>query len=239
MNVRQYKRLLIISFIPLLVLGYFSAGYIFHRSGMEYQYILCAPFYSIENCRQVGPSDGFLYKSVKSDHSVWFDVSLGDVDENAPLYNFVEASMRIVPEAKIIDASPFRGDHRDVSTLMRSFVGSSATVVLGIPQGRESIMLNRMNRLYCNSLEFQSDDGEYRSRCFGDNWSGIITYRVDGDSRNELDQLLESINAQIASRNFDYNIFRIVFYPMFVYLFLLASLLAWIIAKAVRYVKAG
>lgn len=235
MSASKYKRLFIVSFIPLMALGFLTARFVFNQSGMRYSFVTCAPFISLENCRQVGDPDGGLYKRVISEHPAWFDVEVGDYDADAPYRNFISASTRILSDAQIVRAFPAPGS----ASVMESLPGHRAIIKLGIEEGERSFIQDGIYVLYCNSLKFESKGGEYTSYCFGDGWSGMVTYQATGNSRDQLDKLLSSIREIDSQRRSEYNIFRVVMYPLFVYLFILVSLIVFIVSRAIRYVKSG
>lgn len=239
MSANKYKRLFIVSFIPLLALGFLTSKFVFHKSGMKYSFVTCAPFMDFENCRQVGDPDGTLYKSVKSEHPAWFDVDVSDYDAGAPLNNFISASTRVLPDAQIVRTNTFAFASPRSESVMASLIGQKAAIKLGIEEGERSFIQDGMYFLYCNSLKFESKEGEYTSNCYGDGWSGVVTYQATGHSRDQLDKLLSSIKKVDSKRKSEYNIFRVVMYPFFVYLFILVSLIVFIVSRAIRYVKSG
>lgn len=239
MSTRKFRRLFIVSFVPLLILGVITAQLLFHYSGGKYEYILCKSFMGIDYCHQVGGDpDGNLYKHVKGESPAWF--SLPDLyDKSPPLVNFIEASTRVVPDVQIVHASPFVSFGPEVASFMGSLAGRRAMVKLGFQKGERSIISGEDIILYCNTLRFKAMEGEYSSHCYGKGWGGNVTYRATGVSRDELDKLLAAINKAVDSRSWDYNIYRAVMYPIYVYLFLLVSFFAWVFLKAVRFVKNG
>ncbi len=239
MNKKQFTRLFIVSFLPLLILGVVAAKILFNHSGDKYAYILCIPSTTFENCRQLGDPDGKLYQLTKSYYPAWFDVTEDGYDTDAPLSNFVMASTRIVRDARVVSAAPFAGYGTEVESFMTSLIGKRAIVKLGIEKEESSIISNDGIILFCNNLWFQARKGEYSSQCYGDGWGGSVTYQVTGASLEELNRLLASINEEVDSRKFDYNIYRVVMYPLLIYVFLIASLLVWAGIKAARFVRNG
>lgn len=70
MTFKKYKRLLAVSFIPLMLMGYFVFGFF-----VRYEYfdnILCENDF----CRNAGDSDNAFYNGVKRRHKAWFDIGL-------------------------------------------------------------------------------------------------------------------------------------------------------------------
>ena len=239
MTKKQFVRLFIVVFFPLLLLGFITANFVFKNSGGAYAYILCAPFLDSENCRPVGDPEGALYKSVKSKYPAWFDVTEDGYDSDSPLSNFVMASTRTVREAVIVEAVPFTGYGADVTSFMSALAGKRAMVNLGIREGQRSKIYVDGVLLACTNLVFAEKDGEYLSQCYGDGWGGPVKYRATGQSRDELDRLQQAVNGEVASRRSDYVVYRAVMYPIFIYLFLAVSLLIWATIKAARFVKGG
>lgn len=224
-----------------MALGFFVSKIVFHQSGMKYSFITCAPstLTGTENCRQVGDPSGKLHQSVRSEHPAWFDVEVGEFDKDAPYQNFISASTRVLTDAQIVRTKTYAIHTPQSESVMASLPGQKAVIKLGIEEGESSFVQDNMYFLYCNSLKFEEKAGEYTSGCYGDGWEGVVTYQAAGYSRGELDKLLSSIQRVESQRKSEYNIFRIVMYPMFVYLFLLASLIIFIVSKAIKYIKAG
>jgi hypothetical protein len=238
---RKFTRIFIVSVIPLLLVGFIFSKTV--ATYDPYAYITCAPFQLSgitldENCRSVGGPEGSLYKSVHSEHPSWFDIMEPHYNPNASLHNFITGSQRLVSQIKIVDASPFFGYGEDVSQYMKSLTGKRAVLQLGIPNKERSVMpSNGVGSLYCNNLSFEDTPGLYMSQCYGNGWGGPIRYRVSELDRPKLDKLKSSIDNVINERNNDFLIYKIIVYPLFVYIFLMLSGLIWLIRKAVRFVN--
>lgn len=237
MNRKQFARLFLVAFLPLLLLGFVTAKVVFEHSGDKYAYILCIPANTFENCRSLGEPDGSLYKLTKDYSPAWFDVTEDGYDSNSRLSNFVMASTRSVRGAEVVRAAPFAGYGEDVELIMNSLVGKRAVVNLGIKKDELSSIHRDGVLLFCNNLWFGAKHGEYTSQCYGDGWGGAITYQVTGQSRRELERLQAAINDVVATREAEYFAYRAVMYPLFIYLFLIISFLVWITIKAARFVK--
>ena len=238
MNKRKFLRLFMVLFIPLLILGIVVGNIIFNRSGEQFARILCTPDYSGEHCRSVGELDGKWHRQLKSEYPAWFDVLKRDYDESSYLHNFIMASTRVLPDVQII-AVHYDGFDADAKSFMNYSVGRRAIVKLGIDKEEKSFISEDTPIIYCYSLTFEAKEGEYTSYCFGDGWGAGFTYRAIGASRDNLEKLLASINQIEDSRRREYNIYRVVMYPIFIYLFILISFISWIFVKAVRFVKNG
>ena len=239
MKRKQFARLFIVVFAPLLLLGVIVGKVIFEKSGDKYAYILCIPSYTFENCRPLGDPDGRLYKLTKNYYPAWFDVTEASYDSGSPLSNFVMASTRSIKDAVVVSAAPFAGSGSDASLTLDSLIGKRSIITLGIGKGEHSQIYSDGVHLFCSNLWFATNDGEYTSHCYGEGWGGAVTYQVRGDSRDELDRLHSAIKAEVSARERDYWVYRAVMYPLFIYIFLLVSLLVWISVKAARFVRGG
>lgn len=237
MTLGKFKRLFIVLLIPLLLAGYVSTLFIFPYE--KYAYITCAPFLEIENCREVGDPGSSFHKSVKNEYPQWFDVNIGEYDGEAFLQNFIQASGRVFGNALVVSASPFNGNPASAALAMQSLAGQSAIVHLGKDFTTKSTIRNSGLNLSCNDINFTDVAGEYVSNCYGENWGGPVTFRLSGSEQQELDKLKISVKKEVDKRQSDYNMYRVVTYPIFVIIFLIVSLIVWIFARAVRFVKNG
>lgn len=237
MTLGKFKRLFIVLLIPLLLFGYLSTLLIFPYE--KYAYITCAPFFGIENCREVGDPDSSLHKSVKSEYPRWFEVNIGKYDGEAFLQNVIQASGRAFGNALVVSAFPFNGSPASAALAMQSLAGQSAIVHLGTDSTTKSAVLNSELNLFCNNLNFTGVPGEYVSNCYGENWGGPVTYRLSGNEQKQLDKLQSSINEEVDKRQSDYNLYRVITYPIFVVIFLMVSFFIWLFARAIKFVKNG
>lgn len=234
MTSKKYLRLTIVSLPLLFAIGFLCAKLLWPYP--QYSNITCAPFYTIENCRDVGT--GGLYDSVISEHPVWFSARIGEYKDDEYLQNFIRISERQVLDAQIIEASPFMGHGSDVKSFMGSFAGRSSDILLGVREAQNSIITNQEMLLFCSNLKFKSP-GIYESNCHGDGWGGPVTYRLFGEAETSMKDLQSSIQKEIEHREQDYFAYKLIMYPIFIYLFFLISLVAWLTVLAVRFVKNG
>ncbi|ABM39229.1 hypothetical protein Pnap_3933 [Polaromonas naphthalenivorans CJ2] len=219
--------------IPLLILGWITSKFFpFDNHSL----IVCQHNF----CRNLGTDiNNGLYKHAKSQSPSWFEVQVGDYDENAFPHDFISASTRIVRNAKIISASASGAYGPEVESFMGALAGQQAIVKLGASNDERSIIKNNFIKLSCNELIFKAQEGKYASTCYGDGWSGLVNYWVPSDSRSELDELLNSVNNKIDSRKSEYYLYMTVMLPAFVYAFFVVSFLIWLFVKAARFVKSG
>jgi hypothetical protein len=238
-TIPKYRRLCLVLFLPLLLLGFLSANIL-----MPYERILMALCVQSssgkDDCRDVGKYNGDYYKSVMKRSIAWFDVEASPFERNPTITQDAMASIRMVPDAEIVEA---RGPYGpEINNTLEKLVGMRANVSLGIYGEARSIIEGNIVYLQCNSLSFDVTPGVYTSLCFGGGWApGAVsfTYRVDAPYRGGLDQLRSSINIAMDAKRFEYFTYMIVMYPIFIYAFFVLSVLAWVTARAIRYVKEG
>lgn len=238
MTFSKYKRLCLVLLLPLLAAGFICAHAAWPYD--PYQNVLCQPFLGSENCRPVGHIDGPLYKSIKKDTDKdWFEI--WTYDEHSPTSTYAMASGRFIGGAEITGALPFSGEGHEVADFMkRNLVGKQAMVHLGFPtETAKSRAINATTvLLYCNDLRYQAEPGTYTSGCYGEGWSGPVTYRIDSrPSRSMLDTLQSDVWRLVDEKNSDFRLWQIVIYPIFIYGFLLLSFVGWMTVKATRFVK--
>jgi hypothetical protein len=237
-TIPKYRRLCLVLFLPLLLLGFLSANIL-----MPYERILralCVQSSGKEYCQDVGEYNGYYYKAVMKRSIAWFDVEASPFERNPTIVPNAMASIRMVPDAEIVEVSGPYGP--EVKNTLRKLVGMRANVSLGIYGEARSIIDGNIVYLQCNSLSFDVTPGVYTSLCFGGGWApGAVTftYSVAAPDREGLDQLRSSINNAVDNKKFEYFTYMILMYPVFIYAFFILSALAWVTAKAVRYVKNG
>ena len=238
MTYRRYVRLCAVLFVPLLLLG--IVIFKFAIPYPRYTNIICEGGGVLsENCRYVGNSDGGLYSAIKKSRPIWVDVTVGEFDEGNYLQTNVEVTGRIIRSARIVDAQPFAAQSDEVGAYMKTLVGVPATVMLGIENNERSMIADGAALLACNGLNIKDEAGLYSANCYGSGWSGPITFRADGEGRNSLETLRTKIGEEIRGLESDYLLYRILTYPLFIYLFLILSLVSWLVVQSFRFVRRG
>jgi hypothetical protein len=156
------------------------------------------------------------------------------------LRTFASAAPRVIRGAVIDNAAPYGGASSEVQALMQTFKGSTATLLLG---GREKNLVTRRPDgtllMNCLTLDFDSKAGTYGATCFGPGWATSLTFTANGPDREMLDGLSAAIGQVADERKTEYRWFQVVMYPIFIYAFLLLSVLWWLAMRALRFVKAG
>jgi hypothetical protein len=226
-------------FIPLMLAGVITFRVLVPYD--RYAYFLCEPglFGGHENCRFMGSSTEGLYKTVKRDYPAWFGVQIGKWDSNAYPVNFVEASSRNILGAHIVDAEPFALQGEDAARYMKSLVGMPASIQLGGVEKENSIIADGLATLTCNEFRFEDSPGLYTSNCWGAGWGGPVKFTVSGADNDAIQDLKNQIKKEEEWLHNDFITYQIITYPLFVYLFLIASGISWIVLKAVRFVRNG
>lgn len=237
MTKRKYIRLLLVCALPLFVAGIFTTESLFN--GQPYAAVTCEQYTDKDNCRYLGDWESSLYKHVKSETPLWFDMGWERRNYMRSLV-FAEATSRTLNDIRVSAASPYLGSGQHAADVMNSLVGSQNTSIqLGFESGQRSYLGDGVNILLCHSLVFKESSNDYEAACFGEGWGGIITFGAFGDSKRTLvdleTQVSDEVNRFFVSRIVE----KAILWPMFIYLFLLLSLAVYLIRKAARYVNAG
>lgn len=237
MSFQQYKRLLVVLFVPLLVVGVVVSYLLFSKDNAVQ--LLCEPWFSGvgDNCRDLGGTP--LYSVVHKKYPTWFDVY--PAKDSKIISASIENSGRVLRGVTVLGVNSFGGYPDDVSRQIKGLIGKQGAIVLGIrDSSSRSIVLDSGNvLLYCNSLRFKEGNDFYQSYCFGEGWGADIYYSVLGEDRDALSALESSISEEIKRVEESIVIGWVVMTPMFVIIFVLISFVIYLVQKAYRYVKGG
>ena len=237
MTWRRYLRLLLVVAGPLLLGGFFAAPYLAQRQ--QNSLLTCEAMSPIfESCRDLG-WEGRLLDEVTRSHPAWFSAGLVEDDLDDQISIIAQASQRKLDDATIVSAIPHNPHGPEVANLLASFVGKPAQIVLGIANGEKSIVQRESIILFCNSLKFGKYSQEYESSCYGNNWSGILKYSLGKEGSEKINSLKGEILEKYKEEKRSALLYKIVFYPLFLYIFIVVSALLWLGGKAYRFVKAG
>lgn len=233
MSWRRYQRLTLVLLVPLLL-----AGWLLGRAAesRDHLFVTCEESSTFENCRNVGWNGG-LHDYVVKSHSAWFDIQLPDSETSSALP--FSGSRRSFFGAEIVSAEPFVGNGPDAATLMSGLVGKRARVVLGVLQDERSNIFESGADLACNSLTFSNTSRLYQANCYGDAWSGPVTFKLAGTEQRRIESLRRAMQDETENQRHESRLFQLIVYPIFVYIFFVGSALAWLAVSAYRYVKAA
>jgi hypothetical protein len=216
------------------------AGYLFAVAVAPYNQFLvpmCQMGVSgYQYCRNAGSLEGSFVEGVKRQERAWFDVHYGSVRENAPISMAAMASERLLRGATITRAQPLVGTGADAS-IVRRLVGMRGAVQLGIENGENSTLVGDTALLFCNSVDLDQTPGQFVSQCYGDGWAAALTYTLTSSSKANLDELQAVVRQALEDKKFDYRVYQMTMYPIFIYAFLVLSGSVWLTRKAVRFVK--
>ena len=236
MTAGKFGRLLIVLLIPLLIAGYATSLYFDPYDG--YETYFCSP-----HCRSLGPMDGKLYDSVARDFQHRFSVYVDN--KESYLKHNIEAVLPTIRGAKIlgpISDTPNSG----TSVLVDGYdiVGMSANIIFGMA-GNNSVFGGTAH-LYCGMLVLDTKQsgmttGPFTASCHSDNPFFVqqLSFSVGGESQELLTDMVSSIWETIEQRELDYYIYKVVSYPIFLYMFLILSALAWMTVQAFKFVRNG
>ncbi|WP_313825045.1 hypothetical protein [Leclercia sp.] len=233
MSWNKYKRLCLILFFPLLLIGFLIT--VKMLESQRYAYVLC-PHVGESACQYAGSSDGGFYKYLKKSKNIWFDVLPRDKSD-APVTVFIEAAKLTLPEVIIKNAFNVTGDKDSVDAITSRLPGLKSMVSLGVEEHQVSTFSRVGNVLICSTLKTEDEADTFTSLCHGRSWSGFITYQTTGIGLSFLNSILDSAKEIEDKANHDYKLSLIIATPMFIYLFLILSIMWWVVLKAVKFVK--
>lgn len=238
MTKTQYRRLLIVITVPLLI-----AGAIFTRAVIRpdnFATILCdnSTIFG-ENCRI---TDGLGEKwdlRLRSEQPAWFDIQTRPYEKNSFPTAIVSGSQRLVSGIRIVSVTPYSfTDDSPGSPIdeLRALTGREIAIVFG---NREDDP-NLLNPLGCNELIFDGSNNIYTAGLCGvPNGVAQVKFTASGEASKQLEKLKEEIEKEIASEKRNIIVEYALGTPLFIILFLLGSSVVWSVRKAVSYVRAG
>ncbi|MBB2700818.1 UNVERIFIED_ORG: hypothetical protein GGI66_005530 [Rhizobium esperanzae] len=241
MTKNQYRRLVFVSFVPLLILGaiIFSITFPFSRNAI----ILCQPSVSISRCvPTVGNDDYDRWKRIlQGEIQRWFDVEVVEDGEPFLLHDYITAVGRGLRNVQIVNVEPL---YRDVVggsenlESVKTLIGRNAYIVLGIEDDRTSSIAGDDPMFQCNRLAYLPAANQFMSYCFGDGWNAKVAYNVtDPENLSMLNDLRKEIDDVRQTRANDFLAYLLIGCPWLVYLFFVVSGIVWLILKASRYVR--
>lgn len=233
MNYRQYRRLLFVLTIPLLI-----AGAIFARiegRDLDFATILCVG----DNCRATDGIGMQWDTALRKEHEAWFDVYTRTYADNSFPKTMISASSQLVPDAQIIDVEPYAGtDERPGSPLdqLRSLRGKNIALIFGV----KGTNISTLSMLACNQLDLMDAPTSYTAGLCGiPNGIVKVKFRAGPETGKQLSALKIAIENETVRMKNSLILNYLFGVPFFLVIFLVLSLLVWIIRKSINYVKAG
>ena len=238
MSVNKFKRLCMVLFLPLLIIGVL-ASLIFWPYPRSAEFF-CEYRYDDYYCRGGGEIGSAISKIIEKQQQSGIQIYNPKENILDSFYVF-NISPFVLHGAKIIKAEPFLGHSQAVKEFMSTLVGREVSILFNSIKGEKSFVMNNKVLLYCNSFDFKSPPGTYTSDCWGDEWGGPVTFKVDDASQDReiLDKLKFGIDGEVKNMRLDHIIYMLIVYPAFFYGFLVLSLLYWLGILAARYVRKG
>lgn len=234
----QYRRLLIVLTVPLLI-----AGAVFTRAVIRpdnYATILCdnSTIFG-ENCRTTDGLGEKWDEQLRSEHPAWFDIHTRSYENNSFPYAIVSGSQRYVSGIRIVSVSPYAGtDESPGSPLaqLRNMTGQEISIVFGNKE-RDARPLNPLG---CNELNFDDNGETYTAGLCGiPNGVAQVKFTVEGEGSKNLSELRTKIDEEISKQKQSIIIDYAVGIPLFLFVFLLGSLLVWAVRRSISYIRAG
>lgn len=233
----KYGRLLTVLFVPLLI-----AGVLFFTLVVRpptYATILCAPAFSIENCRTTDGLGEPWDERLRKEYVAWFDINTRPYEKNSFPYTIISGSQRLISGVRIVEVSPYPGtDDGPGSPIqrLRSLADEPISIKFGTNQADE----RPLDPLGCNELDFQDYPVSYTAGLCGIP-TGVarVKFTVDPQGNSQLLQLKQAVESETSDARQNLILHYALGAPIFLLLFLLISGLFWLIRKATSYVAAG
>jgi len=240
----QYKRLLLVVSLPLLLIG---SGLAFAVSPFpKWETIVCS---GSRWCRTVVESE-FINelenvvnsgKEYLGDDLTSFPVSLPTDSFRFGRYD-IQSVGAAVKDVRIVAYQPYVHSSQAANTLAASWVGTQGNIVLGFGRpGRSVYGGGYPLSLVCSGLEILDDQGLYRATCVmrepGD--GGSFTFSSPRDDDTQFVHLIEHIEETVADSEFDRIMYIVLVYPSLLYGFIILSGLVWLGKRAKAFVVAG
>ncbi|WP_146142126.1 hypothetical protein [Aeromonas veronii] len=236
MTAAQYRRLLIVITLPLLI-----AGGIFTRAVIRphnYIAILCGnPEYLSEKCRTTDGLGKPWHEEIKSQHPIWFNINTSPYESNSFPYAFVSGSPRSIPGVHIVSVTPYLGTDGGPSSpieQLRKMAGKKISIQFGYEN------MTELNPLGCNELTFNSIGNTYTAGlCSIPNGTAQVKFTVGAEGSRILSELKANIDDEISRQRNRIIIDYAIGTPMFLIIFLMGSLLVWTVKRANSYIRNG
>lgn len=233
MNYNQYRRLLLVLTIPLLIAGAIFA--LIEGRSLNDATILCVG----DNCRTTDGLGKRWDTALRSEHEAWFDVNARTYDDNTFPRTIISASSQLVTDATIIDVEPYVGtDDRAGSPLdqLRNLQGKNIALLFGVKGNNVSTL----KMLTCNELNLMDAPTSYTAGLCGiPNGIVRVKFRVDSEANKQLSALKTSIENETSESRNSLILNYIFGVPIFFVIFIILSLLVFVIRKSINYIKAG
>ncbi|WP_303842880.1 hypothetical protein [Aeromonas sobria] len=236
MTAAQYRRLLIIITLPLLI-----AGGIFTRAVIRphnYIAILCGnPEYLSEGCRTTDGLGKPWHEEIKSQYPIWFDIRTRPYESNSFPYTFVLGSPRYITGVHIVSVTPYFGTDGGPGSPLEQ-LRKMADKTISIQFGNKDMTL--FNPLGCNELTFNDDGHTYTAGlCSIPNGVTKVKFTVGVEGSRILSELKANIDDEISRQRNIIIIDYAIGTPMFLIIFLMGSLLVWTVKRAISYIRNG
>lgn len=238
MNKSQYKRLCLVLVAPLLLAGFISSN-TFLRSERSHWLLCEGVLGEQEYCRRGTYADHKdFYESIKKEYPAWFRVDFPSHKKAVTLD--VLATQRAAFADEIIGTDPYVG-YKEKAAYLDQMIGRKALISLGIIKDAKSDFESLPEVfLACNYLNMDSNKPRvYIATCIGEGWVGAITFRASAETELTLQKLKNQYYKELDDSELNYWINRISAWLLYVVLFLILSLIVYLIRKSINYVRFG
>lgn len=233
MTFAQYKRLLLVVAIPLILLGVLTTEVFLPLPRVAH--VGCTKM-GQEQCVNWGEYDSEFYKFKKSQQAGWVNVS--NKDEKGSVNVLALAGIRTIMP-KIIEVNSLIINDSEVNKSMEKVIGFDVPVQLGFIEGSSKIDTTSKDRFYCSTLVLENNSDSYVSACEVGAWRGSIRFVPNDNDRVMLIELQSALHEN--QRQWDNVLLqaRLIGYSIFLIGFLLISMMIWLGVRAYKFVRNG
>ena len=236
MTKSQYKRLLKILALPLLIAGAIFSAII--GQDASYVTIICR---SADDCITTDGLGERFDTIVREQEGDLFEINLTEYEDNEFPYAIISGSPVVIPNAQILDVSTYAGTSEAPGSPfdeLKSATGERITLVMGINSGENDLRL--LNPLSCNGLSLIHTPSYYEAELCGVP-DGVVKVRflTDEKSADALQVMKSNIEEEISDARTSLILHYVFGIPSFLIGFLLLSGLVWMIGRAAAYVRHG
>lgn len=236
MTKSKFWRLFLVLLVPLILAGVVSTRVGDTQGAIGF--LVCDHISTSGSiCRNLGRYDSDLYQRTKKQSHAWFEVNMRPFPEGW-FSVYATAPTTVVHVAEIVNVSPSPRFSQEANAVIRKMVGQPAIMQLGIKDEKSSISKDVVV-LACNSIDYSQDQDMFSSGCYGDGWYTTVEYRLAPAHHQAFMGLKDEIRKEGEELRKGYIIRQASGYLVFVFLFLLISLIAWLVVKAIAFVKRG
>lgn len=235
MTKAQYRRLCLVLIGPLLIAGFICSNifYPYEKS----RTVHCHLSSGGETCEEIGPVDSPYHKRFEGRAESWFGLLADGIE--GPIRAHILASERLVNIDRVVMVMPTAFTPAGVVANVERVIGGKGTIFFTSKPGASTFKPGDLY-LYCSGLIMSSDTpGTYGASCFQKDLALQLYFKPSAEAAVMLSEFESQYTAVAKGIEDNYRGYQIAAYPLFIYLFIILSLVVYGTRKAVNYVRLG